>query len=80
MAVFSLSFNNYISLHQIICTHYLLSASVEEVGLRGLLGVPKFSYLTKSKSLEVELGEIYTLEIINSVVVNPLSKPSSLKI
>ena len=48
MAVLSLSFDYDISLHQIICANNLLSASVEEGGLRHLLCVPELSYLSKS--------------------------------
>jgi len=47
MAVLPLSFDYDISLHEVICPNNLLSASIEEVGLRGLLGIPKLSYLTK---------------------------------
>nr|DAE28359.1 MAG TPA: hypothetical protein [virus sp. ctLl75] len=48
MAVLSLSFNNYISLHEVICTHYLLSARIKQFGLRHLLCISELSYLTKS--------------------------------
>ena len=48
MAVLSLSFDYDISLHEIICPNNLLSASIEEIGLRHLLCVPELSYLTKS--------------------------------
>jgi len=55
MAVLPLSFDYDISLHEVICTDNLLSASVEEVGLRDLLGIPELSYLSKSKSLKIKL-------------------------